>query len=68
MIETTKDSELLGKSHFHICEIELSQENYENAFTQFREAIRHQYNHQMAFCYFYLLWVILDKNTVHPRL
>ncbi len=68
VIETAEDSELLGKSHFHIGEIELMQENFENAFAQFREALRYQYNHQMAFCYFYLLWIILDKNAVHPGL
>ncbi|MZH03388.1 MAG: hypothetical protein F3745_08365 [Nitrospinae bacterium] len=64
VINETKDSDLLGKSHFHIGEIELSQEHYENAFSHFREAIHYQFNHQMAFCYFYLLWVILDKNSL----
>ncbi len=63
VIKTTQDSDLLGKAHFHIGEIELGQGRFENAFSHFQKAIHFQFRHQLAFCYFYLLWIILDKNN-----
>lgn len=64
VIKTSQDSELLGKAYFHIGEMELVQGHFENAFSQFEKAIHYQYDHQLAFCYFYLLWIILNKNNL----
>jgi hypothetical protein len=41
-----------------------SEKNAKNLIPVCQKAIHYQFDHQLAFCYFYLLWIILNKNNL----
>jgi len=62
IIEKSPDPVWKGKAFFHLAEQKLREKNYQKAYELLQQTVKNYYEHELAFCYLYLVMIILEKN------
>lgn len=61
------DSTLIGKTYFHLGEIQLLKKNYSKSLSYMKLAVQYCFEHRMAFAYLYLLLKIVKEPKIMNR-